>query len=102
MNDREITYRQHFRIRMQQREFPDGFGEMLLRDADSYHYDTEEHTSIAVKRVRFKGRERDVALVFSVEGSVVVFISIFPLKAGEVRRKIQMGKWVRDETASNL
>ena len=81
---------------------PDEFGEMLLRDADNYYYDTEENTSIAVKRVPFKGRERDVALVFSFEDSVLAFISIFPLKAGELRRKIQMGKWTRDETASNL
>lgn len=67
---------------MRQREFPNGFGEMLLRDADNYFYDTEENTSIAVKRVLFKGRERDVALVFAVEGSTVAFVSIFPLKAG--------------------
>lgn len=87
---------------MQQREFPNGFGEMLLRDADNYYYDTEERTSIAVKRLHFKGRERDVALVFVVEGRAIAFISIFPLKTGEIRRKIQTGKWARDETASNL
>ncbi|MCY3544282.1 MAG: hypothetical protein OXI16_07245 [Chloroflexota bacterium] len=102
MNDSEITYRPHFRLRMRQREFPDGFGEMLLRDADNYYYDTQENTSVAVKRVPFKGRERDIALIFSVEGSAIAFISIFPLKLGELRRKTQMGKWARDETASNL
>ena len=102
MNDFEIIYRPHFRLRMRQREFPDGFGEMLLRDADNYYYDTEEDTSIAVKRVRFKGRERDIALIFSAEGSAIAFISIFPLKVGELRRKIQMGKWSQDETASYL
>lgn len=102
MNDSEIIYRPHFRLRMRQREFPDGFGEMLLRDADGYYYDTEESTSIAVKRVRFKGRERDIALVFSAESDATTFISIFPFKAGELRRKIQMGKWAQDETASNL
>ena len=75
---------------------------MLLRDADNYYYDTEENTSIAVKRVWFKGRERDIALVFSVEGNAITFISIFPLKVGELRRKIQMGKWAQDETPSNL
>ena len=102
MRDYEIIYRPHFRLRMRQREMPDGFGEMLLREADSYYYDTEEYTSVAVKRVPFKGRNRDVALVFSVEGSEVALISIFPLKAGELRRKIQTGKWARDETAINL
>ena len=100
--NREIIYRRHFRLRMRQREFPDGFGEMLLRDADNYYYDTEEETSIAVKRLHFKGRVRDIALVFVVEGSAIAFISIFPLKVGEIRRKIQMGKWVHDETASIL
>lgn len=87
---------------MRQREFPDGFGEMLLRDADNYYYDVEEHTSIAIKRLQFKGRERDIALVFVVEGNSIAFVSIFPLKVGELRRKIQMGKWAHDETASNL
>lgn len=102
MRDYEIIYRPHFRLRIQEREIPESFGEMLLRDSDNYYYDTEENTLIAVKRVSFKGRERDVALIFSVEDSVIAFISIFPLKAGELRRKIQMGKWTRDETASNL
>ena len=73
-----------------------------MRDADNYYYDTEEYTSIAVKRVHFKGRERDVALVFAVEGSTVAFVSIFPLKSGEVERKIRAGRWVQDETAIDL
>ena len=102
MNDYEIIYRRHFGQRMREREFPDGFGEMLLRNADNYYYDTEEYTSIAVKKLHFKGRERDIALIFAVEGSAIAFISIFPLKAGELRRKIQSGKWARYETASNL
>lgn len=102
MRDYQITYRPHFGIRMRQREFPDGFGEMLLRDADNYYYDTQGDTSVAVKRLHFKGRKREVALIYSVEGDEIAFVSIFPLKSGELRRKIRRGRWVQDETPSNL
>ena len=80
MSDYGISYLRHFINQKAVREFPDGFAEMLFRDADNYYYDHLRGRFVAVKRAHFKGRERDIALVYEIEDGGIVFVTITVLK----------------------
>ena len=102
MSDYEISYLRHFVDQKAVREFPDGFAETLFRNADNYYYDCLRGRFVAVKRAHFKGRERDIALVYEIEDDSVVFVTITVLKERQQQNRVSAGRWERYEPESNL
>lgn len=103
MTDYEILYLRHFNEQKAEREFPDGFAETLFRNADNYYYDNLTDRFVAVKRARFKGRERDIALAYEIaSGDVIVFVTITLLKERQQQNRVSAGRWERHEPESNL
>ena len=103
MSDYEISYLRHFVDQKAVREFPDGFAEMLFRNADYYYYDHLTERFVAVKRTHFKGRERDIVLAYEVASEdVIVFVTITLLKERQQQNRVLSGRWERHEPESNL
>ena len=102
MSDYEISYLRHFIDRKEIREFPDGFAETLFRDADSYYRDHLRGRFVAVKRANFKGRERDIALVYEIENNGIVFVTIIVLKERQQQNRVSSGRWERYDPEINL
>ena len=102
MPDHRISYLRHFIDQKAVREFPDGFAETLFHDADNYYRDHLRGRFVAVKRSYFKGRERDIALVYEIEDSGIVFVTITMLKEGQQQNRVSSGRWERHEPEINL
>lgn len=102
MSDYGVSYLRHFIDQKAIREFPDGFAETLFRDADSYYYDHLRGRFVAVKRAYFKGRERDIALVYETDDNGIVFVTITMLKEGQQQNRVSSGRWERHEPEINL
>jgi hypothetical protein len=84
------------------REIPNGLAETILRDADGYYRNGITGWSIAVKRIEFQAKERDMALTYTVEGDEIVLITLHPLKEGQKQRRIESERWIPDEPPSLL
>lgn len=102
MSDYEISYLRHFVDQRAVREFPDGFAETMFRNADNHYYDRLTERFVAVKRTHFKGRERDIALVYEIEDDSIVFVTITLLKERQQQNRVLSGRWERHEPESNL
>ena len=102
MSDYGISYLRHFIDQKAVREFPDGFAETLFQNADNYYRDLLRGRFVAVKRAYFKGRERDIALVYEIEDNSIVFVTITMLKEGQQQNRVSSGRWERYEPEINL
>ena len=97
-----IRYSQHFAERQRLRDMPDGLAEAILRDADGHYRNGISGWYVAIKRMAFQGKERDVALTYTVDRDEIVFITIHPLKAGQKDQRINSGRWIAYEPESLL
>lgn len=98
----KVRLAQHFAERQRLRDFPEGLAETILRDADGHYRNGMSGWNIAVKRIAFQGKERDVALTYTVDRNEIVLITIHPLKEGQKDQRIESGRWVSYEPKSLL
>ncbi len=68
--------------------------EAVLEEGDSYFYDRETDHRIAVKRMVYKGQEREVCVPYDITESQPDPVSIHPKKPGECEMYIQSGRWI--------
>ncbi len=92
-----IRISQHFAERQRLRDIPGDFAEMVLRWADGYYRNGITGWFVAVKRIKFQGKERDMALTYTVESNEIVLITLHPLKEGQKNRRIESERWIPDE-----
>jgi len=76
------------------RAIPQGLPEAVYREADSHFLDTQTGLLVAVKRLPFQGRERDMALIYAKSGDDVLLVTLHPLREGQRERRIQTGRWI--------
>ena len=90
----KIRFSQHFAERQRLRDIPDGLAETILRDANGHYRNGISGWNVAIKRMAFQGKERDVALTYTVDRNEIVLITIHPLKEGQKDQRIKSGRWV--------
>ena len=78
---------------MQLRAIPEGLPETVYLEADSHFSDIGTGLLVAVKRLLFLGRERDMALSYTKRGEDVLLVTLHPLQEGQREQRIQSGRW---------
>ena len=89
----EIRYFDHYEEGRISRSLPEGAGEEALQNPDAHYYDTLRNRFVAVKRMYVLGAERDVAVAYEIEDNITWLVTIFPLKEGQQRNRLQRGRW---------
>ncbi len=94
----EIRYFDHYEEGRISRSLPAGSGEEVLQSPDARYYDTLQNRTlrnrfVAVKRIYVLGAYRDVAAVYEIENNITWLVTIFPLKEGQQRNRLQRGRW---------
>ena len=84
------------------RAIPEGLPETIYQEADSHFFDTQTGSIVAVKRLLFQGRERDMALSYTGSGEDVLLVTLHPLREGQLERRIQSGRWTPYEPEGPL
>jgi hypothetical protein len=98
----KIRFSQHFAERKRLRDVPNGLAETILREADGHYRNGISGWNIAVKRIAFQGKERDMALTYTVDRNEIVLITVHPLKEGQKNQRIENGRWITYEPKSLL
>lgn len=97
-----IRYSEHFSGQKDERGFPDGLAESILQNPDGRYYDNRNGSLVAVKRVYFSGRERDIVVAYLRQGDSVTLLTIHPLKTGQQQRRLESGRWARYDAETTL
>ena len=89
-----INRSKHFRERNILRNIEAGIAERVFEEADGNYLDTVTQMRIAIKHLEYKGKMRDVCLVYTQEANKeVTFITIHPLKESQKENRIITGRW---------
>ena len=92
---KRIVYSIHLRFRLKLRIIPRSLPLKIYRLAKEHYFDTGTLKHVAVTRTRFKGKMREMAVVYREEMERVVLISIHPLKIFQKTNRIKSGLWKR-------
>ena len=89
----KFVFSNHFSERNKLRNISMGIATAIFSNADGHYMDAQTNAFVAVKRIEFQGRERNVGLTYVIRGDEAVFITIHPLKEGQKQNRINNGRW---------
>ena len=93
--DKMVRYSDHLQFRMRLREIDEALPENIYRFAEEYYYDTATNLFIAVKKARYQGKNRDIAVTYQESTNEILLITIHPLKQRQKENRIQTNRWKR-------
>jgi hypothetical protein len=91
----EIIYTSHLEFRLKTRNIPYDLPRRVFEQAEAHYYDNLTRHYIAIHRVRFQGKLREMALTYDKGGNVVEMITIHPIRPRQKQNRIGSGRWKR-------
>lgn len=91
---RKITYTDHILFRLNQRNIPRELPKLILENAEEFYYDKKTNYYVAVSKVEYKGKKREMIVIFEINDEVDL-ITIHPIKNEQKKRRVKLGRWVR-------
>jgi len=76
------------------RNIPYDLPKFILENAKEFYYDTKTNHYIALSRIEYRGKQRDMIVVFEINDEIYL-ITIHPIKNEQKRRRIKSGRWRR-------
>ncbi len=91
----KIVYSDHLRFRLKLRKIPYGLPETIYRKSKEKYFDKITFNKIALGKIKFKGKIREMAVVYRESADQVVLITTHPLKSFQKTNRIQSNRWQR-------
>ena len=90
---KRVRYSDHLQFRLRLREIDAKLPEKIYRFTDERYYDRATGLLIAVKKVRSKGKFRDIAVTYRETDKEALLITIHPLKQRQKENRLQTNRW---------
>jgi len=91
----EIKYTGHLQWRLQIRSIPYQLPQQIWEHAQEHYKDSLSGHFIAVHKVKFGGKSRELAVSYDKKRNIIELITIHPIKARQKNSRILSGRWVR-------
>ena len=78
---------------MKVRNIPLALPKKIFKEAKEHYYDNLTGHYVAVHKIEFNNKMREVALTYDRKGDVIEIITIHPLKAYQKIARINLGRW---------
>ncbi len=88
-----IFYTQHLEIRLKLREIPYDLPRTIYQISKEHYFDKKTLKKIAVKKVKYKDKLREMAVIYDKLDNQVNIITIHPLKIYQKLSRIKSGRW---------
>lgn len=92
----EIIYTDHLRLRLNIRKIPYEYPKIIYSDADQRFFDVLEGKDIAVKKLKYTRRIRNMMIAFEKKGNVVEIVTIHPISDEKILNRIMSGRWKKN------
>lgn len=90
---KEIYYTEHLKLRLKFRKISEDLPKDIYLMAKERYFDTATKKSVAVKRVKFGGKLKEIALIYEETSLSVNLITIHPLKQYQKLNRIKSKRW---------
>jgi hypothetical protein len=88
-----ILYTAHLEFRLKVRKIPASLPKKVLKDAKEHYYDNSTGHYVAVHKIEFNDKFREVAVTYDKKNNVIEIITIHPLKMYQKIARINSGRW---------
>ena len=91
----ETVYTSHLEFRLKLRKIPYDLPRKIYQIAKERYYDDLTKHYVAVYKIEFKGKDRDMALVYDKRKDLDLaeLITIHPIKPYQKHSRINSGRW---------
>jgi hypothetical protein len=90
---KKIVYSLRLILRLKLREIPHSLPIKIYQTSKERYFDKETQNKVAIKKVKFKNKLREMALIYNEKNEEVILISIHPLKKYQKIDRIKSGRW---------
>lgn len=90
---KKIVYSQHLVLRLKLREIPYFLPKEIYQTSKEHYFDKETFKKIAVKKIKFKNKLREMVVVYEEINNQINLITIHPLKNYQKISRIKSGRW---------
>jgi hypothetical protein len=92
---KKIFYTPHLEFRIEKRGIPHDIPKRIYQDSDEKYYDKVSGHNIAVSRLEYSGKEREVMISYDEFEDKIEIVTIHPLKWMQKQHRIKNRRWVR-------
>ena len=89
----EIKYTSHLQWRLNMRSIPYHLPRHVWETSNEHYKDTLTHHHIAVQRIKYGGKSREVAVSYDRKEDLIEIITIHPIKFRQKRSRIQSRRY---------
>ncbi len=90
---KKIVYSQHLILRLKLREIPYFLPKEIYQTSKEHYFDKETFKKIAIKKIKFKNKLREMLVVYEEINNQINLITIHPLKNYQKISRIKSGRW---------
>ena len=73
-----VTYTDHLKIRLKIRKVPDDYPRKIYENPEQKYFDLIEGTNIAIKKLKYNKKLRNMMIVYEKKGNVIEIVTIHP------------------------
>jgi len=90
---KQIIYSIHLMFRLKLREISYYLPKEIYQTSQEHYFDKQTLKKVAVKKVKFKNKLREMAVVYDEINGQINLITIHPLKEYQKISRIKSGRW---------
>lgn len=91
----KIIYTPHLRFRLKVRGISHQLPKKIFKEAKEHYYDNLSKHYLAVHKLRFNKKLREVVIAYDKKDEIIEIITIHPLKIYQKITRISSGRWRR-------
>ena len=91
----KIEYTDHLRLRLKLRKIPEDYPRKIYKNPEQAFYDNVEKTNIAIKKIYYNKRERDMMIAYEKRENKIEIITIHPISEEKIINRIINRRWTR-------
>ena len=92
-----IGYSEHLKLRLKVRNIPEDYPNQIFQKPEQKFFDNSEKTSIAVKKLHYNKKLRNMMIAYEEKDDLIDIITIHPITDEKIIKRVMSGRWTKNE-----
>ena len=80
-------------LRLKIRKIPIEYPKLILQSPNQEFFDVLERKQIAIKRLKYNGKIRNMMIAYETKGSFAEVVTIHPIADEKIINRLMSGRW---------
>lgn len=93
----DIVYTDHLKLRLKIRNIPYNYPNIIFNEPEQEFFDRVEENYIAIKKLKYNNKERNMMIAYEKKGTDVEIITIHPIDEEKIINRTMSKRWIKNE-----